>query len=237
MMAGAATEANASALRRGRYLRAANKERRDYFGTALGGHMKRALDIVVAGSALVLLSPVMATVALLVHRSIGSPVIFAHDRVGFGGRTFQCLKFRTMVVDGDAILQAHLSADPDAMREWTETRKLRNDPRVTKLGHILRKTSLDELPQLWNVLRGDMSCVGPRPIVPAELENYRLHARHYLRARPGLTGIWQVSGRSSTSYRQRIVMDTHYARNWSLWLDLQLLARTPPAVVKTNDAV
>lgn len=202
-----------------------------------GGLPKRALDIAIAGTALALLAPVMAAVAVAIRfTGSGGPALYAHPRIGQGGRTFNCLKFRTMATDGDQILERHLALNPAARREWEETRKLTNDPRITPLGHILRKTSLDELPQLINVLRGDMSCVGPRPIVAAELARYGVHARHYLKARPGLTGVWQTQGRSSTDYKTRVAMDTLYVRKWSLLRDLKILLATIPALLRFNDA-
>ena len=197
----------------------------------LGGIPKRVFDVVGASIALVLLAPIMLMAAVLVRVFMGGPAIFAHKRVGFDGRTFVCYKFRTMLVDGEAVLRRHLAADADAAEEWRKTRKLRNDPRVGCLGNILRKSSLHELPQLINVLRGDMSLVGPRPVVPEEIERYGRHARMCLRARPGLTGMWQVTGRNGVSYPARIARDLYYARHWSLWLDLALLIKTIPAVL------
>lgn len=203
---------------------------------APGGYVKRILDIAIASTAIVLLAPLLVVVALLVRRSMGGPVIFSHPRIGQDGREFDCYKFRSMVVNGNEILKRHLENNPAAAAEWERTRKLRDDPRILPLGHMLRKTSIDELPQLWNVLKGDMSCVGPRPIVRAELEKYGIHARHYLRTRPGLTGLWQISGRSSSSYRRRVVLDTKYVRGYSFLIDLWILVRTIPAVIKTGDA-
>jgi exopolysaccharide production protein ExoY len=202
----------------------------------VGGRVKRAIDIVVAAAALVLLSPLMVIVAVLVGLSMGSPIIFSQRRVGFDRTTFVCYKFRTMVVDGDRVLREHLASNPEAAREWRESRKLRHDPRVSCLGHILRKSSLDELPQLFNVLRGDMSCVGPRPLVEDELANYGRYARECFSARPGLTGIWQVNGRSLCQYSRRIALDRAYARRWSVWLDLLILIKTVPAVLKFDEA-
>lgn len=174
-------------------------------------------------------------VAALIRLVMGGPVIFAHERVGFGGRTFACYKFRTMTADSDAMLAHYLAGNPQAAAEWHTTRKLLNDPRVCCLGSILRKSSIDELPQLYNVLRGDMSLVGPRPVVPDELERYGSHAREYLKARPGLTGVWQTSGRNRVSYRRRVALDCFYARRWSLWLDLILLVKTIPAVLSFSE--
>ncbi len=205
-------------------------------GEPVGGGAKRAMDVVISATALLLLSPLMLIVAILVGLSMGSPVIFSQRRVGYGRRTFVCYKFRTMVVDGDRVLREHLARNPDAAREWRESRKLRHDPRVSCLGHILRKSSLDELPQLFNVLRGDMSCVGPRPLVEEELPNYGAYGRECLSAKPGLTGIWQVSGRSSCSYSRRIALDRAYIRRWSIWLDILILIKTVPAILKFDEA-
>lgn len=202
---------------------------------ALGGNAKRLLDIGISAIALFLLSPVMILVALLIRIKMGNPIIFSHWRVGYDGKPFRCLKFRTMVCDGDAILQNHLAENPAAFLEWQATQKLKNDPRVTAFGNILRRTSIDELPQLLNVLRGDMSCVGPRPVHATELARYGRQSRHYLRARPGLTGQWQVSGRNSTSHNSRIAMDTLYVRNWSLAHDIALMVKTIPAVLRTSE--
>jgi exopolysaccharide production protein ExoY len=202
---------------------------------ATGGQPKRVLDIFVALVAIVLLAPCMLIVAALIKLTLGGPVIFAHARVGQNGQTFPCLKFRTMIVNGQECLDAYLASNPAAAKEWAETHKLRHDPRITRLGHILRISSLDELPQLFNVLRGDMSCVGPRPIVAAELKRYGAHAPEYLAARPGVTGIWQVSGRSSLSYEERIRLDFYYVRHWSMLLDLKILLKTIPAVLHFSE--
>jgi exopolysaccharide production protein ExoY len=205
-------------------------------GEPVGGRAKRAMDIVISATALLLLSPLMVIVAILVGVSMGSPIIFAQRRVGYGRSTFVCYKFRTMVVDADRVLREHLVRDPDAAREWRESRKLQHDPRVGCLGHILRKSSLDELPQLFNVLRGDMSCVGPRPVVDDEVANYGVYARECFKAKPGLTGIWQVNGRSLCQYSRRIALDRAYVRRWSVWLDLMILIKTVPAILKFDEA-
>ncbi|MGP1358480.1 sugar transferase [Roseicyclus sp.] len=198
---------------------------------AVGGAVKRAADIVIAGFALAVLSPLFLFTALIVRASGPGPVFFGHERVGLGGRSFRCLKFRTMCVDAEEVLRAHLAADPEAAREWDETRKLRRDPRVTPAGRVLREYSLDELPQLLNVLRGEMSLVGPRPVVARELSRYGSRAVHYLSARPGITGLWQVSGRSDTTYEARVSLDARYVTDWSLAGDLAILARTVPVVL------
>lgn len=209
----------------------------DEFGmTPVGGRRKRVIDLVVAATLVVLLSPVLLLTALIVKFWMGGPVIYRHRRIGFGGRSFDCLKFRTMVANGDEILQRYLAANPVAMEEWCRSRKLTHDPRVTKLGLFLRKTSIDELPQLLNILIGDMSCVGPRPIVTEELERYGVHAHEYFRARPGVTGSWQVSGRSRVTYGDRVKLDAEYVRKWSIGWDLVILARTVPAVLKVDQA-
>jgi Undecaprenyl-phosphate galactose phosphotransferase WbaP len=198
--------------------------------------LKRAMDILAAGTLLLLCAPVFALVALII-RADGGPVFYAHERVGRGGRRFGCLKFRSMVTDSQARLAALLAADPAARAEWEATRKLKEDPRVTRIGRLLRATSLDELPQLINVLRGEMSLVGPRPVVAAELaEHFGLAAEHYLSVRPGITGLWQISGRSDTSYAQRVALDTQYAVNPSIWADLRILLRTPLVVLLRRGA-
>jgi len=195
-----------------------------------GGIIKRAFDISAASLGLIFLSPVFLMVMLLVKLSDRGPAFYGHRRIGHNGQEFRCLKFRTMVVDGDKVLQEHLRNNPKAMEEWRSTRKLQDDPRVTAVGSVLRKLSLDELPQLINILRGEMSVVGPRPVVHDELELYETSAVYYLQARPGLTGLWQISGRNDVSYATRIAFDTHYVENWSLTRDVMIIARTIPAV-------
>ena len=202
----------------------------------IGGWPKRLADLVTAGSALVLVAPLLLLIVALIKATSKGPVIFAHDRIGFEGRAFKCLKFRTMVVDADRVLVDHLARDPAAANEWRESQKLSHDPRITSLGRILRKTSLDELPQLFNILKGDMSCVGPRPIVREELDRYGPVCAEYLSARPGLTGLWQVTGRSSTDYSHRVSLDAQYLRNWSLWADFWILCRTTLAVMRIDEA-
>jgi len=202
----------------------------------VGGISKRIFDIVIAGSALFLLAPVLAIIAICVVASTKGGIFYRHRRVGFGGRSFYCLKFRTMVSDSDSLLQLHLRQSPAAESEWKRARKLNNDPRVTRLGYFLRKTSLDELPQFFNIIVGDMSCVGPRPVISEELDLYGARVHDYLKARPGITGLWQVSGRSSLSYDQRTYLDSKYVREWSWGKDLAILMRTPFAVLKTESA-
>lgn len=204
-------------------------------GRPLGGVLKRATDILIASVGITALLPAFCVIAILVALTSRGPIVFGHTRVGFNGRAFKCFKFRTMVKNADEVLRAHLASDADAAREWEETFKLRNDPRVTTVGRILRKSSLDELPQLFNVLWGSMSCVGPRPIVKAELARYGSHATDYMAARPGVTGLWQTSGRSNVSYAERVQLDTRYVRNWSLGGDFRILFMTIPAVLSFGE--
>lgn len=200
-------------------------------GLRRGWAIKRSLDLSVAVTALFLLLPLLLLVALTVWAADRKPPIFRHTRLGRDGRRFDCLKFRTMVVDGDAVLARHLAANPRAKAEWTATNKLSDDPRITSIGRVLRKTSLDELPQLWNVLRGEMSLVGPRPIVPAEVARYGRAFAACFSVPPGVTGLWQVSGRSDTTYAERVALDLDYATRWSLRRDLAIMLRTIPAVL------
>jgi lipopolysaccharide/colanic/teichoic acid biosynthesis glycosyltransferase len=166
----------------------------------------------------------------------GGPILYAHKRIGLGGRTFRCLKFRSMVVNSNEKLRRYLEANPDANAEWKLKCKLRRDPRVTHVGRFLRRYSFDELPQLLNVLRGDMSLVGPRPIAIAEASRYDNDIAYYYRVRPGITGVWQVSGRNKVSYAKRVQMDVWYVRNWSLWHDVAILCKTLPVLLKPSGA-
>ena len=193
---------------------------------------KRALDVAVSGLLLLLFSPVILTAVLLIRWHSKGQIFFGHERIGRGNRRFVAYKIRSMVPDASQILESWLEQNPEARREWDRDQKLKGDPRVIPgVGHFLRKTSLDEIPQLWNVLRGDMSLVGPRPIVTNEIEKYREAFPLYLRVRPGLTGLWQISGRNNTTYDARVRLDTYYVRNWSLWLDYFILLRTVRTVV------
>lgn len=192
---------------------------------------KRCIDVSVALIAVLALAPLLLCLCLLVRWSDGGPALFRQTRIGKGGRTFGCLKFRSMVIDADEALRDHLSRSPDAAREWTESQKLALDPRITPLGRFLRKSSLDELPQLFNVLSGDMSLVGPRPIVQAECARYGENLQDYLSVRPGITGLWQVTGRSNCSYAERVALDVAYARQWRLSTDVVIVIRTVPAVL------
>ena len=197
---------------------------------------KMMFDQITAGILLLLLSPLFLVLASLV-RADGGPALFGHRRVGANGHSFRCFKFRTMVTNADQALRDVLRSDPDALAEWSETQKLRDDPRVTRIGSLLRKTSLDELPQLFNVVRGEMSLVGPRPIVEAEVVRYGRDIAYYYETRPGMTGLWQVSGRSDTSYQRRVQLDLWYVKNWTLWHDITILLKTIPVVFGKNGAV
>jgi exopolysaccharide production protein ExoY len=200
------------------------------------GWHKRALDVVASGLGLFFLLPLLLPIALLIKLTDGGPIFFGHRRVGRYGSTFVCWKFRSMRQDGDAVLQAHLAAHPAAAKEWAETQKLQNDPRVTLIGRFLRVTSLDELPQLINVLLGDMSLVGPRPVTRGELDRYGRDRRYYLVVRPGLTGLWQVSGRNKVSYARRVAFDRHYVQTWSFMGDIAILFRTVWVVITRDGA-
>ncbi len=192
--------------------------------------LKRAADVVMALVGLALAAPLFLPIAAMI-RSDGGPVFFSQTRIGRGGRLFACLKFRTMVTDASARLEALLASDPNAAEEWARDQKLKSDPRVTAMGEFLRKTSLDELPQLLNILRGEMSLVGPRPVVPDELARYGASAPYYLAVRPGLTGLWQVSGRNNTTYDERVMFDVTYVLNWSFWKDCIIVMRTMSEVL------
>lgn len=191
---------------------------------------KRAFDLAFALFLLPVLLPVICVLWCIV-RLDGGPGFFGHTRVGRNGKPFKCWKVRSMVVDAEARLQAHLDACPEAAAEWERDHKLTNDPRINRLGHILRKTSLDEMPQIWNVLKGEMSFVGPRPIVTKELPKYGSSAAAYLAQKPGITGLWQVSGRNDISYDERVAMDVAYLSRCSFQKDLQIILRTGTAVL------
>ncbi len=191
---------------------------------------KRTFDLVLTVFGGIMILPILFAIAIMVAIENRGGVIFAHERVGRNGKKFPCYKFQTMVPNAKERLQKYLAENPEARREWEETFKLTNDPRVTRLGDFLRRSSLDELPQLWNVIRGDMSLVGPRPIVEEEVVKYGENIREYYMVLPGITGMWQVSGRSDTTYPERVAMDTWYVRNWSVWIDIMYLFKTVKAV-------
>lgn len=199
--------------------------------TVLGGSLKRVFDLSFAVTLLVFLLPLLCMIATACLFLQGRPIVYPHRRVGRNGALFPCLKFRTMVRDPDAALAKHFDENPGAREEWAASQKLRADPRVTPLGRLLRKSSLDEIPQLLNIVRGDMSVVGPRPIVVAEVWRYGTEISAYYRTRPGLTGPWQISGRSDTSYAERVRLDTAYVATWSFGNDVMIVLKTIPAVL------
>ncbi len=202
----------------------------------VGMTSKRIVDILLALSGIVLLAPLLVICFVLTIVTSPGPALFRHRRVGFNGKHFDCLKFRTMVTDAPECLRQLLELNPVAAAEWAANRKLRYDPRVTAIGDILRKSSLDELPQLFNVLRGDMSIVGPRPVTDEELERYASSMGAYLACRPGITGLWQVSGRSKTTYDRRVACDVFYARSWSMALDAKIIIVTIPSLIVSDSA-
>ena len=191
---------------------------------------KRGLDILLVLFALPLILPLIAILALLVMMDGAAP-FFGHKRIGRNGKEFRCWKLRSMVPDAEARLLVYLASDPVAQREWTQNFKLEKDPRITRLGNILRKTSLDELPQILNILKGEMSFVGPRPVTAKEMDFYGTASAQYQSVRPGLTGLWQVSGRNDISYADRVALDVRYARDCSMMMDIGVFLRTVGAIV------
>jgi Undecaprenyl-phosphate galactose phosphotransferase WbaP len=200
-----------------------------------GEAAKRLLDIVGVLVLALVLSPLLVIVCLTLAHDRG-PIIYRHTRTGRNGRTFGCLKFRTMIPNAEQVLRDLLHQNAELRVEWLRDRKLRNDPRITTIGRFLRRTSLDELPQLWNVLKGDMSLVGPRPVVHEEWAHYGSRLHHYLAAKPGVTGLWQVMGRSDCSYRRRVALDSYYVRKRSLILDIFILFQTIKVVLRGRGA-
>jgi Undecaprenyl-phosphate galactose phosphotransferase WbaP len=192
---------------------------------------KRLLDVVVSGVAMLLLSPLFILIMLAIRFGSRGPVFYSQERIGLNSSPFKIWKFRSMVPDADKVLQAWLAKKPELRAEWNSTQKLTNDPRITRVGKLLRKSSLDELPQLWNVFNGSMSLVGPRPIVKSEIEKYGSVFWLYQRTKPGITGLWQVNGRNLISYDARLEFDSFYVRNWSIWLDWYILLKTVRVVV------
>ncbi|HCI5691587.1 TPA: undecaprenyl-phosphate galactose phosphotransferase WbaP, partial [Klebsiella variicola subsp. variicola] len=197
--------------------------------------LKRIFDIVGSLCIIIILSPALIYISRKVKVD-GGPAIYGHERIGKDGRPFKCLKFRSMVVNSKDVLEQLLATDINARKEWDATFKLKNDPRITKIGGFLRRTSLDELPQLFNVLKGEMSLVGPRPIITAELERYNEEVDYYLLSKPGMTGLWQVSGRSDVDYETRVYLDAWYVKNWSMWNDIAILFKTIAVVLKKDGA-
>lgn len=197
---------------------------------SLGGVAKRFLDVFGALLLGIVFAPLMLGIAVVTRRR-GASVIYRDRRIGRNGHVFECLKFRTMVANADEVLREILKRDPELNAEWLRHQKLRNDPRVTPIGRFLRRTSLDELPQIWNVLIGDMSLVGPRPAFPAQLPFYGRHLGVYLSVKPGITGLWQVTGRANTTFRRRVALDTYYVRNQNVFLDVYILIKTMSVVL------
>jgi Undecaprenyl-phosphate galactose phosphotransferase WbaP len=198
--------------------------------------VKRGLDLVAIALLAPFLLPLFCVIGCLIKLTSRGPIFYGHTRVGHDSEIFKAWKFRTMVQDADAVLRSHLTKNPELDEEWRLTQKLKDDPRVTRLGKLLRRASLDELPQLFNVFRGEMSLVGPRPIVTSEVEKYGESYGFYRRVKPGITGLWQVSGRNNTTYLERVAFDQYYVLNWSVWLDLYLLARTVRTVLTADGA-
>lgn len=197
--------------------------------------LKRLFDIAGSLAIIIVLAPVLLYISRKVKKD-GGPAIYGHERIGKGGKPFKCLKFRSMVINSKEVLENLLTNDSEAKQEWDATFKLKNDPRITKIGSFLRITSLDELPQLFNVLKGEMSLVGPRPIITAELERYNDEVDYYLLSKPGMTGLWQVSGRSDVDYETRVYLDAWYVKNWSMWNDIAILFKTISVVLNKNGA-
>jgi Undecaprenyl-phosphate galactose phosphotransferase WbaP len=198
--------------------------------------LKRALDLSIVVTLGFAVLPLVALIAALIKLGSPGPVFYGQERIGRLGRRFKAWKFRTMLPDADAVLARHLEEHPDLAAEWKANHKLRSDPRITSIGRFLRSTSLDELPQIWNVLVGEMSLVGPRPIVAAEIDKYDEHYEYYVQVLPGITGLWQVSGRNNTTYEERVALDVYYVQNWSVWLDIYILACTAKVVLLCEGA-
>lgn len=193
--------------------------------------LKRALDLLICTLALPVLAPFCLILSVLVCLDSRGAPIYRHERIGRNGKPFQIYKFRTMFVNADVQLQEYLEKDPLLAVEWASNHKLKNDPRLTRMGHFLRKTSLDELPQVINIFLGNMTLVGPRPIVESEKAKYGRYFEEYCEVRPGLTGLWQTSGRNNTTYSQRVAYDHYYINHWSLLLDLWIMAKTAPVAL------
>jgi exopolysaccharide production protein ExoY len=196
--------------------------------------LKRALDIILASVAVFILAPLILMTMVVLLLIQGRPIFIAHRRIGRGGVNFPCLKFRTMVNNNEAVLENYFLANPGERQEWLRSRKLKNDPRVTPFGSFLRQSSLDEVPQFFNVILGHMSIVGPRPIVDSEVVFYGATYEDYIRVRPGLTGLWQISGRSDATYEKRVQLDAQYVANRTVLGDISIMARTIPAVLSAR---
>lgn len=194
--------------------------------------LKRTFDLLTCGTLLPVLLPVLFVISALIRLQSKGPAIYTQVRLGHNGKPFKLYKFRTMVDNADNLLDKYLADNPQMAKEWEETHKLHNDPRVTAFGQLLRKTSLDELPQILNILKGEMTLVGPRPIVDAEIKKYGRYYGEYCELYPGLTGLWQISGRSDTTYERRLACDHYYANNWTPGLDIKIVLKTIPVTLK-----
>jgi Undecaprenyl-phosphate galactose phosphotransferase WbaP len=197
---------------------------------------KRLIDLTVCLLAALICLPVIALISIFVFMDSGRPIFFSQRRLGRNGKTFRIWKFRTMVKDAEQLKQSSVFQNPEILKEWTENQKLKNDPRITRVGRVLRKMSLDELPQFWNIIKGEMSLVGPRPIIHEEVAKYSDSYWLYVKTTPGLTGLWQVSGRNRTTYEERVACDAFYVRNWSMWLDICVLAKTILVIITGDGA-
>lgn len=202
----------------------------------LNKFVKYSFDWIATALGMIAISPLLLLICICIKLDSPGPILFAHRRIGKDGKAFNCYKFRSMCKDAEARLEKILVEDEEVKEEWGKSFKIKNDLRVTKVGKFLRKTSLDELPQILNVLKGEMSLVGPRPIVGEELVRYGEYVDDYLVVRPGITGMWQVNGRSDTTYDERVRMDSWYVRNWNFWLDIMLLWKTIKTVFKCEGA-
>ncbi|WHE06051.1 sugar transferase [Thermoanaerobacterium thermosaccharolyticum] len=200
------------------------------------GHVKRLIDFVLSFVAIIILSPLFFILAILIKIDSKGPVFFVQDRIGLNGKLFKAYKFRTMILNAEEILLKWLEENPEIRDEYLINHKLKDDPRITRIGRFLRKTSLDELPQLFNVLKGDMSLVGPRPYLVRELNDVSSYAKYLWRVPPGITGLWQINGRNDVDFEGRLKMDMQYISNWNIWLDLNILFKTIPAVLKKDGA-
>jgi exopolysaccharide production protein ExoY len=198
--------------------------------------LKRAMDLVLAIPLAIFLLPALIVLALIIRKDDKGPILFKQTRRGKDGKPFTCYKFRTMVVDAQERLERLLASDPELFKEWEETQKLKDDPRITRRGGLLRRTSLDELPQLWNIIRGDMSVVGPRPIIEDEVRRYGSDIEHYDSVRPGVIGLWQINGRNDTTYEERVALDVDYALRRSIFLDIYILVKSIPAILLKRGA-
>jgi Undecaprenyl-phosphate galactose phosphotransferase WbaP len=197
---------------------------------------KRALDLAITIAFAPFALPLVALMAVLIRLESSGPALYANERIGYRGRTFKAWKLRSMVVNGDEVLRRYLNDHPEEKQTWQSKQKLKRDPRLTGIGRFLRKTSIDEIPQFWNVLKGDMSVVGPRPFLESQVEMYGPSFQLYKQVRPGITGLWQVSGRNHLTFKERVQLDAYVIQNWSVWMDIYILARTISVVLTAKGA-